>query len=286
MRTAASQFVIRVARAVATLLLAGLLGGQLVRLSPGSDVADLELDPRMSRESIDALRRERLEATNPLAFVTGLIRGDAGSSTVFGQPVAELIRDRLPATARTVSAGLVYGWLAAVLVAATTAMHRRGLTTVAAIGFSGTLLSCPSAVLAVGCLLLRLPPSAAIAAIVFPRVFSHAHEQFRSVLTQPHVTMARSCGIGGARLFFYQVAPLAVEPMIALAGVSITLAAGASIPVEALADSPGLGQLTWRAALGRDMPLLVSTTLLLATVTVAANLICDAALLRIRVRRA
>jgi peptide/nickel transport system permease protein len=164
-------------------------------------------------------------------------------------------------------------------------MHRRSLTTVTAIGFSGALLSCPSAVLAIACLLLRLPPFAAIAAIVFPRVFSHAHEQFRNVLNQPHVTVARSCGIGNGRLFFYHVAPLALQPMIALLGVSISLAAGASIPVEALADSPGLGQLTWRSALGRDMPLLVSTTLLLAAVTITANLICDAALLRLRVRR-
>ena len=104
-------------------------------------------------------------------------------------------------------------------------------------------------------------------------------------LGQAHVTMARSCGIAGPRLFFCYVFPSALEPMIALAGVTITLAAGASIPVEALADSPGLGQLTWRSALGRDMALLVSTTLLLAALTISANLICDAALLRLKVRR-
>jgi peptide/nickel transport system permease protein len=165
-------------------------------------------------------------------------------------------------------------------------MHRRAFTTIAAVGFSGTLLSCPSAVLAVVCLLLGLPPFTAIAAVVFPRVFSHAYEQFLSVLDKPHVDMARAAGIGDARLFLYQVAPLAVEPLTALAGVSVTLAAGASIPVEALADSPGLGHLAWQSALGRDVPLLVTTTLLLASVTVAANLICDIALVRLRMRRA
>jgi peptide/nickel transport system permease protein len=261
-----------------------------VRFSPGSDIDPLELDPRMSRESIEALRRERAAGRDPVtfyvSFLAGLLRGDAGSSTVFGQPVAELIRERFPTTARSVSSGLLIGWTAALLVAGATAMHRSGITTVAAIGFSGALLSCPSAVLAIACLLLGLPPAAAISAIVFPRVFSHAHEQFRSALDKPHVTAARSYGIAGARLFFYHVAPLALQPMIALAGVSITLAAGASIPVEALADSPGVGQLTWRSALGRDMPLLVATTLLLAAVTITANLICDAALLRLRMRRA
>jgi peptide/nickel transport system permease protein len=72
--------------------------------------------------------------------------------------------------------------------------------------------------------------------------------------------------------------------MLALGGVSVALAFGASIPVEALADSPGVGQLAWRAALGRDIPLLVSITLLLTAVTTAANLLSDIAMLRAGVR--
>jgi ABC-type dipeptide/oligopeptide/nickel transport system permease component len=49
------------------------------------------------------------------------------------------------------------------------------------------------------------------------------------------------------------------------------MAFSAIIPVEALSDSPGLGQLAWRAALGRDLPVLVCITLLLAVATVLAN---------------
>ena len=69
-------------------------------------------------------------------------------------------------------------------------------------------------------------------------------------------------------------------PLVALAGVSVTLAFGASIPIEALADSPGIGQLAWRAALGRDLPVLVTVTLLLTVVTVFANIIADIAMAR------
>jgi peptide/nickel transport system permease protein len=274
----------RIARALATLLLAAILGGLLVGYSPGADIDTRELNPRLSKESVEALRQE--SARRGLFFLSGLLRGDAGTSTVFGQPVAGLIRERFPTTVRTVSTGLVLGWSAALIVAAAVAMHRRALTAIAAVTFSGALLSCPSAVLAVACLIAGLPPYTAIAAVVFPRVFSHAYEQFRNGLDRPHVAMARSSGIGGARLFFYQIAPLAAEPLIALAGISITFAAGASIPVEALADSPGLGQLAWQSALGRDIPLLVSTTLLLAAVTVTANLLCDVVLVRLRMRRA
>jgi peptide/nickel transport system permease protein len=136
---------------------------------------------------------------------------------------------------------------------------------------SGGLLSIPSAVLATLCLLLRLSSVFAIAAVVFPRVFPHAYEQFRAGSGAAHVVMARARGVRGPRLFLFHVVPPSLMPLVALAGVSVALAWGASIPIEALADVPGIGQLAWRAALGRDLPVLVSITLLLTLVTVAAN---------------
>jgi ABC-type dipeptide/oligopeptide/nickel transport system permease component len=38
---------------------------------------------------------------------------------------------------------------------------------------------------------------------------------------------------------------------------------------------PGIGQLAWQAALGRDLPTLVILTILVATATVAANAASD-----------
>jgi ABC-type dipeptide/oligopeptide/nickel transport system permease component len=46
--------------------------------------------------------------------------------------------------------------------------------------------------------------------------------------------------------------------------------------VEALCDSPGIGQLVWQAAMARDLPVLVPLTMLAAAVTCAANLCADA----------
>jgi peptide/nickel transport system permease protein len=63
--------------------------------------------------------------------------------------------------------------------------------------------------------------------------------------------------------------------MLALAGVTVSIAFGAAIPVEVVCDYPGLGQLAWKAALARDLPLLVNLTLIIALVTVAANSFSD-----------
>jgi peptide/nickel transport system permease protein len=66
--------------------------------------------------------------------------------------------------------------------------------------------------------------------------------------------------------------------LLALAGVSVSLAFSAAIPIEAVCDIPGVGQLAWQAALGRDLPILVTITLLLALITRAANAAADIAI--------
>jgi peptide/nickel transport system permease protein len=62
---------------------------------------------------------------------------------------------------------------------------------------------------------------------------------------------------------------------LALAGVSVTLGFGASIPVEVICGSPGIGQLAWLSALSRDLPLLVNLTVLVTVVTLLANFASD-----------
>jgi peptide/nickel transport system permease protein len=60
-----------------------------------------------------------------------------------------------------------------------------------------------------------------------------------------------------------------------VAGLSVSLAIGAAIPVEALCGLAGIGQLAWQAALARDLPVLVSITVLVTLVTLLANCSAD-----------
>jgi peptide/nickel transport system permease protein len=272
-------------RGAVILLISGLAGATLVRMAPGFGLDERLLDTRLSADSVRAIQREHLSERNPLTFYVrflgGLLRGDAGHSAVFAQPVGSLIRERAPQTLKTVLAGLVYGWSAAILLATVATSSGRATAVLPAMAVSGSLLSIPSAVLATICLLLRLSPAVAIAAVVFPRVFPNAYEQLRTSLAAPYVLTARARGLPATRLFFFHVVPSALMPLVALGGVSITLAFGASIPIEALADSPGLGQLAWQAALGRDLSVLVTITLLLTAITVVANVLADLTLTRL-----
>jgi peptide/nickel transport system permease protein len=272
------------ARSIGILLLSGLGGATLVRLAPGFGLDDSALDARLSPASRQAIEERHAGERNPFTFymhfLGGLVRGDAGRSTANGQPVSRLIRDRAWTTIVSVAQGLAGGWCAAVLLALAVALSRSAAATLPAFAISGLLLSVPSAVVAMLCLLAGVGPGVATAAVVFPRVFPHAYEQIRAALAAPHVLMARASGITAPRLLLIYVGPAIAMPLLALAGVSVTLAFGASIPIEALSDTPGLGQLAWQAALGRDVPVLVAVTLLLTLVTVAANALVDLAMPR------
>jgi len=143
--------------------------------------------------------------------------------------------------------------------------------------FSSLLLALPSAVVAMLAVQLRTPVFCAISVVVFPRL----HRYIRSLLVrsydQPHVLAARTRGLRTGAIFLRHVLLVAAPPLLALLGVSFAIAFGAAIPIEALCDSPGLGQLAWHAALSRDLPLIVNLTLAVCLVMLAANSLADIA---------
>ena len=69
----------------------------------------------------------------------------------------------------------------------------------------------------------------------------------------------------------WHVVPVVAPQILSVAGVSVSIALGAAIPVEALCGFAGVGQLAWQAALARDLPLLVNITVLVTLVTLLAN---------------
>jgi peptide/nickel transport system permease protein len=266
---------------VVTVLLGGLLGATLVRTAPGFGVDERELDSRLREDSLRALRESRAEENNILRFyihyLTGLLRGDLGSSHSLGRPVAELLAERIPVTFRSVGLGLAGGWLLGLLLALPMAVSRLpGYDFLSAVA-SGVFLCLPSAVLALLLLFLGGPPLLAIALVVFSRVFRYVRNLLLESCTLPHVVAAKARGLGRTRVLMWHVLPSAGPQILALAGVSVSIAFGASIPIEVICDSPGIGQLAWQAALGRDLPLLINLTVLVTVMTLLANSFSDLA---------
>jgi peptide/nickel transport system permease protein len=262
-------------------LVGALASATLVRFAPGNGVSEREIDPRWRSDSVEALRQQQALHQGLPAFyfhyLTALAHGDLGESESLKRPVRELLRQRLPVTGNSVVRGLGVAWLAAALLASLGIASRGWLFEASTTAFNSLLLSLPSAFVAMLAVQLRAPVFFAIAVAVFPRLYSYIRNLLVRSYDQPHVLAARARGLGSSAIFVRHVLPLAAPPLLALLGVSFAISFGAAIPIEALCDSPGLGQLAWQAALSRDLPLIVNVTLVVALVMLAANSLADLA---------
>jgi peptide/nickel transport system permease protein len=260
---------------MATVLLGGLISATLVRLAPGFDADERELDPHLNAQSLQSLREERRQGHNVLRFYITYMEhaanGDLGTSLALGQPVRKLLHDRIPLTLRLLTTGLGLAWILALALSLSAAWLRLSIYDTLTTMASGTLLCIPAAVLALLSVLWNVPGSLAIAMIVFPHSYRYARNLLVKAYSRPHILAARAKGLGEARILFWHVAPVAMPQLMAVAGVSVSIAVGATIPVEALCGLPGIGQLAWQAALARDLPLLVNITILVTVVTLLAN---------------
>ncbi len=269
---------VRLASYLGLLALSALLAATLMRIAPGFGIEEQVLDPRWSESS----RRQLSGDGRPdlLAFYAGylggLLHGELGQSTSTSTPVAELLRDRIPLTAGLLARALAAAWGLALLAALTAAALRRSWFDMSLAFLAGLLLCLPAALCALGALLAQWPPAAALTAILVPKLYSYSRTLLGEVESRPHVFAARARGLSANRILFRYVLAPAVPQFLALAGISVSLALAAAVPVEAFCDLPGIGQLAWKAALSRDLPVLVNLTVLVTAVTLAANTLADA----------
>ena len=264
-----------VGKVLVVVLLGGFLGATLVRFAPGFGIDEEELDTRRSDQSIRALRQMDGPKSNLVVFYISYLRrmigGDLGTSRTLERPVSRLLAERFPETLKSVGSGLALGWVLGLSLAVAVVQSRAWYLNWLASLVVGVLLCLPAAVLALLFVVERVPARLLLSLVVFPKVFRYAENLLERCAALPHVITARAKGLGNVRVMLWHILPPALPQLAALVGVSVSLAFAASIPMEALCDLPGIGQLAWKAALGRDVELLVNLTMIVTLVTLLAN---------------
>jgi peptide/nickel transport system permease protein len=259
------------AAALLNLILVVLIGGfaaaALVRYSPGFDVDDNTWNPKISAATRDTLHAER-ERENHLprfylSYLGAALRGDFGQSDSLKQPVSELLTTRAGVTLALVAEGTAGGLILGALLAWLAVWPRRTSLAVAASVTSGLLLAIPPAVLALAFFFEEAPFALALALAVLPRVFGTLRSMLEDLSASSALLAARARGLGPVALGLRYVLGPALPRIVAVAGVALVLAFGFAIPIEALCDIPGVGQLAWKAALARDLPLLCGLALII-----------------------
>jgi peptide/nickel transport system permease protein len=114
-----------------------------------------------------------------------------------------------------------------------------------------------------------------IALVLFPRLYQYVCNVLHQVSAMPHVVLAQAKGLPWPRLLLRHILLPARGQLLALIAVSVNMAFGAAVAIEAICDIPGIGQLAWKAAAARDLPVLLALTMLVAIVTQMSNLAAD-----------
>ncbi len=269
-------------RIICLALVIGFAGATLVRLGPGFGVDEREMDNRLGQASRHAIEAESASERNILSYyagyLRGLLHGDLGFSRSLNRPVAELLAERLPFTLTSLGYGVAGGLSLGFGLAACTVASRVAFIDLLTGTLAGLCVSIPAAVMAVALLWWGAAGQWAIALAVFPQVYRYSRNLLSSAYQSAHVVTALAKGLSGSRIFSMHVLVPVIPQMMALAGMSVTLAFAASIPIEAICDLPGIGQLAWKAALSRDLPLLVTVTMLVGFMTLIVHGFADVVL--------
>lgn len=260
-------------------LVGGLLAATLVRYSPGFGTDERELDPRLSQGSVEWMRSQHQQSSNLFRYygkyLRAAVHGDFGNSESLHRPIAQLLAERFHVTLRSVSLAVFIAWSAAFALAALSWLVGGWLFDIFCTLVSGFLLSLPAAIIALLFVYLRAPVFLAIAVVLFPKLFRFIHNLLSHASGQPHVLAAKARGIARSRIFLRHILAPSMATLVALLGTSTSLGFGTAVPIEALCDSAGIGQLAWFAAINRDLPLIMNLTLVVTLITVACNSLAD-----------
>jgi peptide/nickel transport system permease protein len=264
------------------MFLAGLGGATLLKFAPGAGGDERLVDPRFGPEELAVIREKiRQQDLSPIqyyaAFVKRSWQGDLGISANHGRPVSELLEGRVGETLRMAGSGLAMAWLASLGLAVTWLATGWSWLDRLAMAGGSLLLAVPSAAIGVLFLHHRWPAALALALVLFPRLYAYVHHILDAAARRPHVLLAVAKGLTRWRQAWRHVIPFALPALLPVIGLSVSMAFGAAVPLEVLCDRPGLGQLAWQSATGRDLPVLVALTWVVAGFTLVANTAGDLA---------
>ncbi|MBI3050353.1 MAG: ABC transporter permease [Acidobacteria bacterium] len=286
----------RLALTIPVLLGVATLVFALIHFIPG-DPAQAMLGETAAEEDVEALRR-RLGLDRPLleqygVFLSGIARGDLGTSLRTNEPVAQAILDRVPATLELAAAAMFVAIGVAIPLGIIAAVGRGTsvdhlATTLALMGISvpnfwlGPLLAIVFAV-ELGWLPvsgrgtpahLVLPAvslGAALAAILARMTRASLLEELR----EPYVQAARARGASRARAVLRHAFRNSLIPVVTLIGLQFGAVLTGAVITETIFAWPGIGRLLIQSIGFRDYPLVQGCILFIAVTYVGMNLLTD-----------
>jgi peptide/nickel transport system permease protein len=306
----------RLLHGVALLAAVSFLSFALSQAAPGDFYSELRNDPRVSPETVAALRAQAgLDRPLPVRYglwIAAVLRGDFGYSLAYHGPVAPLLKERTGATLLLTATAMAFAWMIAVPLGIWSAARRGRWGDRAATLAASLLLAIPDILLAVGLLLLAVEtgwfpaggrvsrgyaemsaagrwrdvawhmamPVMVLVMGAAPVLMRHVRAGMLEVMAAPFALSARAQGIPRRRILYRHLLPAALNPLISLFGFSLGTLLSASLLVEVVMGWPGLGPLFLEAVMARDFAVVLAVVMLSAVFLLLGNLVADLLLYR------
>lgn len=295
----------RLIRAVLTVWAVATLVFLLMHALPG-DVVLVLLDTVGAGSPAAEKMREFLGLDRPLYvqyfdWLGDLLRGDMGNSLLGGYPVWDLVKSRIPVTVELAALTILLGLSIAIPLGIVAAARNGSWVDLLAMQFGQLGISIPNfwiatiLILVVAARLQWLPPSgykpisdglgtnllhmimpslslALPLAAVMTRVVRSA---VLEVLNRDYMRVAHAKGLHPQQVLWRHGLRNAAIPIVTVIGLELGYLLGGTVLIEEMFFVPGLGQLTVRALLNRDLPVLQGVLLLYSTAFVLVNLVVD-----------
>lgn len=271
----------------------------LMYIVPG-DPARLMMGQHADQEILQSIRHE-MGLDQPMyiqyaRFLGRLAKGDLGISYRQQRPVAEIIRERFPATAKLAFASMAIAIVLGIAAGIMAAVYRNTFIDWLMMVLSLSGISMP--VFWLGMMLILffasglgwLPvggyggpgdlrhlvlPAVSLAAVSIGYIARMMRSTMLEVIHKDYIRTARAKGLSEKAVVLRHTLRNAFIPVITIIGVNFAALLGGAVATETVFAWPGLGRATVDAIRVRDVPVVEGCVIFLAVVFVLVNLLVD-----------
>ncbi|MCW7540049.1 ABC transporter permease [Aquabacterium sp. A7-Y] len=298
----------RFATFVATLLCASALVFAVLEVLPGN-AAEVMLGPTATPEAVEALalqlRLDRPALQRYGDWLAGMARGELGTSSAYGTPVAELIAERLVVSLPLAALAMGLTTVLALALGLYAAFHHGKAGDLGVMVLSQVGIAVPSFWFAILLILLfsvklqwfsaggfpgwsveaggglwpglkaLLLPAVALAVVQAAVLARVTRSAVLEVQGEDFVRTARAKGLSRRATLWRHVLRNAMVPVLTIMGLQFGNLLTSAIVVENVFYLPGLGRLVFQAVANRDLVVVRNVVMLLAAAVVLINFVVD-----------